>query len=94
MHKRTLYITDESYQKVLDLSTKLNTSHADILRRAVEIGLNNLKIDAPSKTSTPHPSSNPIIIPAQQTEQEQHATDNSKDSLLLIFARTLQKIWK
>ena len=52
MHKRTLYITDDSYQKVLSLSQSHQTSHADILRKAVELGLDKMDKDTPIQTKT------------------------------------------
>lgn len=43
MYKRSLYITEHTAKKIDELAKKHNTLKADILRKAVDIGLNNFE---------------------------------------------------
>ena len=71
MHKRTLYITEDSYQKVDTLSKNLNTSHAEILRRAVEEGLK--KLDPPTNPAPPPDSLlRPVIVSQEVSQGEEN----------------------
>lgn len=68
MKKRTLYISDTSYDQVVWLSQSLKTSHAEILRKAVEEGLK--KLDAPPATPAPTHLLKPVVISEDLSENK------------------------
>lgn len=83
MHKRTLYISEESYKKVDELSKENNRSHADILRQAVEVGLLNIKVEKAAPKEEPKPILRPL-----ETKPPEEKPVESYDPTMVIHSQS------